>query len=1121
MEDLPIAEQCHQLSAATERPAARFRWLAASRSSAQSGQTLIILALFLTVIVSFVALITDVARAQLDALDTQRAADAASLAGVVYMPTDYGLTSTDFGCGSTTGCDNAITRVFRILARNGFSNPGEPSASELASMNIYALNNNCDANWRTDGATYYICASPVSTNTHQLRVDVRWKMPTTFLNALGIGNLTISKTSTAEYDSSLRMLACDNVLGYDSTMVGCGDGSHYQGQNFWLSINAGITAKEDGDPYSSAYQANALGPQSICPLVPTSTNTDTPTNTDTNTDTATNTDTPTNTDTATDTATGTPPGPTATYTPTVPTSTRTSTKTPAPTRTPTGTVNPLFTKTPTRTPTWTRTPTLTRTPTATGTQTGTPTTTGTPLPTGTFTATPTITATPTTTNTPTNTATATFTPTPTPRGGGHVPPLLPARNDGDPPHAGNACAVQAPATDTNLQCDPEGYWYTIEVHHPSAPIEVWIYSAGDSATLSNTYLDNSTCPELFQPLPYDAPNYLQAPNQNSYYLPRNNPVDDNAYHAGGSGDPYAYPQPWITHFRLYQAGSNPADKGQRREIDGNTGYNANGIYGINDPVPVVDSGACTPAMPTSAQQTPVSSDLPSIAGVPTPDQNNVSSSDNGQPNQAFVWRWLGEIPQSSASVGYYYVQVYDTGSTTTTDPTSYDGSAPNSYGYSTKSPYALNAPVNNFAIGAFPTDKYSSSPLRCPLCNAGITPPHCTLSPSTLCGWVTDYPVGENGSLDGEAPNNSIASQHVDPYTCNFDYDTSNTKTQYCTWGELSTGNAYACPGPSAPDTLGQCSGGVYPAATPADQDWPLIYGDGSVSIYVPQIAPTGTPTPIPPATSTFTATPTVTPTSTPYGCSNNSVPPNVATCTPTPAPPTATPTVTQTPTVTATPLPPNGAGSLIPIGYIPAQYAGRTVEIGLFGPGDVVDCQDQGSAWMSVIEPDGSAASFTWYAKADTGTNRTGDQSVTASSLSPYDAGAAGDHNPAAMSQMDNTDATTRPKLLQPLVNAGSSGASGSSVTISYEENDPDMPDSAKIPGVMVADDGQYLFDGSWLYIDVQVPTTVDGAAYGGGYWKLQYVPVPRPILDGGVLAADRLTITLAVKGAPVYLVK
>jgi hypothetical protein len=138
-------------------------------------------------------------------------------------------------------------------------------------------------------------------------------------------------------------------------------------------------------------------------------------------------------------------------------------------------------------------------------------------------------------------------------------------------------------------------------------------------------------------------------------------------------------------------------------------------------------------------------------------------------------------------------------------------------------------------------------------------------------------------------------------------------------------------------------------------------------------------------------------------------------------------------------------------------------------------------------------------------------------------------------MALMSTPVATTvaggsRPQLLQPLLSGSTppnaSTAMGNSVTIGFEEN-PSPPDFSNVQGVMVADDGNYFFDGSWLYIDVQVPVTITDPStgqtvpYPGGYWKLEYVPVPRPVPGGGILAADRLTMTLKVKGAPAYLVQ
>jgi len=231
----------------------------------------------------------------------------------------------------------------------------------------------------------------------------------------------------------------------------------------------------------------------------------------------------------------------------------------------------------------------------------------------------------------------------------------------------------------------------------------------------------------------------------------------------------------------------------------------------------------------------------------------------------------------------------------------------------------------------------------------------------------------------------------------------------------------------------------------------------------------------------------------------------------------TQSPTATVTPTYTATPLPPDHTGAVIPIGDVPASFAGRTLEIGLFGPGDVVDCSHLGSAWLAVVGPDGQYHSFQWYAKADPGTGRTGDPTPYAG----WDATQMAEMQPTA--QAWTSGAPSWPYLAQPLTNVDPSGVSSqelNSSPISWEENEHNVPNGSPlkdIPGVMVAEDGQYFFDGSWLYIDVQIPAS----GYAGGYWKIEYVPVVRNVPNGGILSSDRVTMTLGIKGSPVHLVK
>src|SRR2546427_12457528 len=71
------------------------------------GQTLVIVALTLTALFGFVGLVADIGWYELNMVRLQRAADAAALAGVVYLP------------GNVTG---AVTAAQNEASKNGFAN---------------------------------------------------------------------------------------------------------------------------------------------------------------------------------------------------------------------------------------------------------------------------------------------------------------------------------------------------------------------------------------------------------------------------------------------------------------------------------------------------------------------------------------------------------------------------------------------------------------------------------------------------------------------------------------------------------------------------------------------------------------------------------------------------------------------------------------------------------------------------------------------------------------------------------------------------------------------------------------------------------------------------------------
>jgi hypothetical protein len=807
-----------------------------------------------------------------------------------------------------------------------------------------------------------------------------------------------------------------------------------------------------------------------------------------------------------------------------------------------------------------------------------------------------------------------FTPTPPE----FVPPEMPAASAQTPsfanPVPGNPCdAAQAYPTPglVNTDCSDMGYWYAVKVSTPG-PVNIYVYSAGNSGAVAAVYRDNPYCPGIFQPQPSNGADSLTNHHDNNilvYYQPRNDTLDANGYNQGTT----AYAAPWTTYFKLFQPGPNPSLVSARQEVD------LGGIAGSTDAPPTVTASNCLPASPTPVptyDSTPPASALyPTVQAPSTPPAlpgSAETAATDRTHNDAFSWEYLGQVnPATVPAVYYVQVKVWGGGTGCTSDCLN---NVPDSNGNAPFKPGDVyDQVVNNFAIGAFPVAK------GCPLC-ASSPPQYVADYPTSTTAPNLSQPFGPSNpwpSFDGEAPAGATYNQ-ANTYLCNYANYRANAG-YLCTVGEQSVGQPFACAtsaaGPfTAPNADGTCpSGETYQS----DPSWPLVYGDGTISNYVPQVAGT------PPPTATATNTPlpgaipspwlttnvgTVTPgtdtyeqadgqftlsaasaaiSSTPMayhyvyqpitggttaqiiahvgnltGGTSAAQAGLVLTTDPTnasaafmdemltaggtqlqfqaytgsgsivgttqaiaqtnawlklnfsgntyavaysldganwttwqqgtsPSTPNAiyvglavtsgsssTPAsatfdgvdvsgsgiaLTATPTLTPDPTPITG-GSLITLGDVPQKYAGRTLEIQLFDPGDVVNCANPGSAWMEIVPPDEALG-----AVDPPGFN------YTVTSNTPGDAG------------------------------YGSSVNGVSSTDVRGQQS------------IQVADTGVVKFNGSWLNIQVHVPPRHPGYQddYLGGYWKIRYV------LYGPTLPTDRMTWKLKVQGAPVYLVQ
>src|SRR5688572_28956481 len=102
----------------------------------ESGQSFVIVALLLTVLLGFVGIVIDIGWYEVNLIRVQRAADAAALAGVVYLPSNV-----------SGGRSAAIAEA----SKNGFANgaPGITVTADPDPINTKIMNTQVTAPVRT------------------------------------------------------------------------------------------------------------------------------------------------------------------------------------------------------------------------------------------------------------------------------------------------------------------------------------------------------------------------------------------------------------------------------------------------------------------------------------------------------------------------------------------------------------------------------------------------------------------------------------------------------------------------------------------------------------------------------------------------------------------------------------------------------------------------------------------------------------------------------------------------------------------------------------------------------------------------------------------------------------
>jgi len=170
------------------------------------GAALVLVAASLLLLMGMAAFGTDLAWFYLNSSRIQRAADAASLGGVIWLPGDE---------------PSSFATAHSVAIQNGY--------------------NNADADTLVD-------PQRVAGELNQLEVTITDRVPTFFLKVFGFDFQDITEVGTAEYIPPLKLGSPANKFGNDPS---CYSSNTFCAGNFWANIHGTRTDTGMGDAYSS------------------------------------------------------------------------------------------------------------------------------------------------------------------------------------------------------------------------------------------------------------------------------------------------------------------------------------------------------------------------------------------------------------------------------------------------------------------------------------------------------------------------------------------------------------------------------------------------------------------------------------------------------------------------------------------------------------------------------------------------------------------------------------------------------------------------------------------------------------------------------------------------------
>jgi Flp pilus assembly protein TadG len=189
----------------------------------QKGQTFVIVALMVVALLGFTGLVTDVAWYEVNLIRIQRAADAAALAGVVYLPGNIAT---------------ARSAAQQESSKNGFTD---------------------------NGTTTIVTAVPEALNNRILKTSVTAPIRSWFARLFGVNQFTATRTARAEFVLPVPMGSPEDYYGINvvcrntDTSPNCprvpsaGGAGTLVPLGFFGGVEARGTERQNGDAYSTYY----------------------------------------------------------------------------------------------------------------------------------------------------------------------------------------------------------------------------------------------------------------------------------------------------------------------------------------------------------------------------------------------------------------------------------------------------------------------------------------------------------------------------------------------------------------------------------------------------------------------------------------------------------------------------------------------------------------------------------------------------------------------------------------------------------------------------------------------------------------------------------------------------